>query len=152
MLQTLIAEASTGYMYGVDSFYDGPCASSYDPYAHAELLEAKLVSNMSLPPDKPAAYSHELNVIFFRADLLEDEERCAIAHEIVHFEHKDVGTTRFQEDRAERISTLRMIRPSKLSEALGFSDDYEEAARELQVTQKTMLTYLDLASKGLLPQ
>lgn len=139
-------------MYGVDSFYDGPCASSYDPYAHAELLEAKLVSNMSLPPDKPAAYSHELNVIFFRADLLEDEERCAIAHEIVHFEHKDVGTTRFQEDRAERISTLRMIRPSKLSEALGFSDDYEEAARELQVTQKTMLTYLDLASKGLLPQ
>ena len=151
MLQTLTAEATTGYMYGIDSFYDGQCASDYDPYVHAELLGAKLVSNMSLPHDRPAAYSHELNVIFFRADLLEDEERCAIAHELVHFEYKDVGTTRLQEDRAERISTLRMIRPSRLSEALEYSNDYEEAAREIRVTEKMMLTYLDLASRGLLP-
>lgn len=139
-------------MFGVDSFYDGPCARDYDPYIHAEQLGAKLVSNMSLPYDMPAAYSHEFDVIFFRADLLDDEERCAIAHELVHFEHKDVGTTRDQEDRAERITALRMIRPSRLSEALEFSEDYEEAARELRVTQKTMLTYLSLARSGTLPR
>jgi len=143
--------SSTGYMYGVHDFYDGPCAADYDPYVHAEQIGARLVSNMTLPNDTPAAYSHQLDLIFFRADLLNDEERCALTHEIVHFEHKDDGKLKSQEERADRITALRLIRPSRLEEVMEHCGDFVEAARELRVTEYTMRLYLRMARNGTLP-
>lgn len=153
MLQALAnAPNTTAYMFGVDHFYDGPCAMDYDPYVHAQMIGAELVSNMTLPADMPAAYSHQMDLIFFRGDQLEDEERCNITHEIVHFEHKDDGESTFQEDRAERITALRLIRPSKLSLIMADTDDFSYAAREMCVTEKVMRCYLRMARNGTLPR
>lgn len=153
MLQALAnSPNTTAYMFGVDHFYDSPCAMDYDPYVHAQMIGASLVSNMTLPRDMPAAYSHEMDLIFFRGDQLDDEERCNITHEIVHFEHKDDGNARFQEDRAERTTALRLIRPSRLSEIMAYTDDHAEAARELRVTEKVMRCYLRMARNGTLPR
>lgn len=138
-------------MFGVDNFYDGPCASDYNPWAHAEQLGAEIVSNMTLPNDMPAAYSPELDVIFFRAGLPEDVEYTAITHEIVHWEHKDDGKHQAQEDRADRIAAIRLIRPSRLSEELEEHGDIAEAARNMRVTEKIMRLYLRMASNGTLP-
>jgi Zn-dependent peptidase ImmA (M78 family) len=107
---------------------------------------------MTLDDDTPASYSHQLGVIFFRADFPEDVERCAIAHEIVHFEYNDDGKSRHQEDRADRIATLRLIRPSRLARIMRETNDYAEAARELRVTEKTMRLYLRMARNGTLPK
>jgi len=142
---------TTGYMFGVDHFYDGPCASDYNPWEHAELLGAEIVSNMTLPDDMPAAYSHQLDVIFFRAGLPEDVEHTAITHELVHFEHKDDGKHASQEVRADRTTALRLIRPSRLAEELEEHGDIAEAARNMKVTEKIMRLYLRMARNGTLP-
>lgn len=153
MLQALAnAPNSTAYMYGVHDFYDGACAASYDPWVHADMLGARIVSNMTLPHDIVAAYSHEMHLIFFRAGLPEDVERCAIAHELVHFEHRDTGTTEFEETRADRISTMRLIRPSDMEEIGEHTGDLAEIARELRVTEKVMRLYARMARNGTLPR
>lgn len=144
-------DASPGYMYGVDSFYDGPCSGGYDPWLHAELLNAEIVSNITLPRDVVAAYSHQLHLIFFQPGLPEDVERCAIAHELVHFEYRDKGKSKAEEDRADRISTLRLIRPSDIYDAALETDDLAEIALDLKVTEKVMRLYARMARNGTLP-
>lgn len=144
--------STTGYMYGVDSFYDGPCSSRYDAWQHAERLGAEIVSNITLPREVVAAYSHQLHLIFFQPGLPEDVERCAIAHELVHFEYMDKGKSKMEEDRADRISTLRLIRPSDVYDAALDTDDLAEIAQELGVTEKVMRLYARMARNGTLPR
>lgn len=151
MTLALANPPSTGYMFGVDSYYDGPCASDYNPWKHADMLGAEIVSNMTLPDDIPAAYSRQLDVIFFRANLPEDVEYCAIAHELVHFEHKDDGKSQLQEARADRTAALRLIRPSRLSCELEEHGDIAEAARNMRVTEKVMRLYMRMVRNGTLP-
>lgn len=152
MPQALANSPNTGYTYGVDSFYDGPCARSYDPWEHADQLGVPVISNMTLPDEVVAAYSRQMNVIFFRAGLPEDVERCAIAHEIVHFENHDEGHSKYQEDRADRTSTLRLIRPSDFDDGGEDVKDLAEIARELRVTEKVMRLYASMARNGTLPR
>ena len=142
---------SLGVMYGVENFYEGCKTIDYNPWAHAEALGAQVVSNMTLPVETPAAYSCELDVIFFRADLPEDVEYSAITHELVHFENKDDGLSQSQEDRADRIAALRLIRPSRLADELSEHGDIAEAARNLRVTERLMSLYLRMARNGTLP-
>lgn len=138
---------STAYMYGVAHFVDGPCARDYDPWEHAEVLDLPVVFRDDLPDtEMVACYSHEHGAIFVRPNLHAAVERCAIAHEIVHFEHADVGTNDLQEERADRIAARRLIRPWRLDE-LGETDP-AVVALELNVTEKIMRTYMRMVRQG----
>ena len=138
-----------GYMFGVGGFYDSPCAYDYDPWEHADSLDVPIVFRDDLPdPEMFAAYSHEHQAIFVRPNLHADVERCNLTHEIVHFEHNDVGTTDFQEARADRIAARRLIRPSRLDRLYGLTEDPAVAAMELRVTEKVMRTYMRMKRNG----
>ena len=144
-----VAERETGYMYGITDFYDGPCAIDYDPWVHAEILDLPIVFRDALPdPRMVAAYSHAHRAIFVRTGLHSAVERCGITHEIVHYEHGDVGTTDFQEDRANRIAARRLIRRRRLEELSETTDDPAAIALELNVTERIMRTYMRMLRQG----
>jgi Zn-dependent peptidase ImmA (M78 family) len=138
-----------GYMYGVGGFTDGPCAYDYDPWEHADMLDLPVVFRDDLPDsDAVACYSAEHQAIFVRTNLHTATERCALAHEIVHFEHGDVGTDDMQEERADRIAAQRLIRPSRLDDFYGITEDAAVVALELNVTEKIMRTWMRLHRSG----
>lgn len=138
---------STAYMFGVSHFVDGPCARDYDPWEHAEVLDLPVVFRDDLPDaEMVACYSHEHGAIFVRPNLHTAVERCAIAHEIVHFEHGDIGTNDLQEERADRIAARRLIRPWRLEELA--EADPAVVALELNVTEKIMRTYMRMVRQG----
>lgn len=139
------------WMYGLESFEDAPALADYNPWEHADLLGAPVVTNPTIPGRMVAAYSARRHVIFLRPNTPYAVERCALAHELVHFEHRDRGTTNSQEDRADRISTLRLIRPRRLMEAAQLSEDIGAMAIELCVTEKVMRLYARMVRNGTLP-
>lgn len=141
------SSGSTAYMFGVGHFQDGPCARDYDPWEHAEILDLPVVFRDDLPdPEMVACYSEEHGAVFVRTNLHNAVERCAIAHEIVHFEYGDVGTNDLQEERADRIAARRLIRPGRLEELA--ESDPAVVALELNVTEKTMRTYMRMVRQG----
>lgn len=138
---------STAYMYGATHFVDGPCARDYDPWEHAEALDLPVIFRDDLPePDMVACYSHAHGAVFVRSNLHSAVERCAIAHEIVHFEHGDIGTNDLQEERADRIAARRLIRPWRLDELA--ENDPGVVALELNVTEKIMRVYMRMLRTG----
>lgn len=153
MPQQLLANPPTksGNMYGIGGYNDAPDIADYDPWKHAEELGAQIVSNITLPSGIVAAYSHQLHMIFFQAGLPEDVELCAIAHELVHWEYRDKGKSTREEARANRISTLRLVRPSRIEELALKHNDLAGIARELNVTEHTMRLYARMARNGTLP-
>lgn len=90
-----------------------------------------------------AAYSPDTDRIYLRPGLTPIVERCALAHEIVHWEHGDTGTAK-EEARANRISASRLIRQHELERLLAVTLDLQYIARELDVTVKTLTTYLGI--------
>jgi len=140
---------STAFMYGVQHFEDGPCGFDYDPWVHAELLDLPIIFRDDLPdPEMVACYSHEHEAVFVRSNLHAAVERCAIAHEIVHYEHGDVGTNDLQEERADRIAARRLIRPSRLEHLSITTEDPAVFALELNVTEKIMRVYMRMIRQG----
>lgn len=138
-----VARLGAPGMYGVDSFRDEPGLSDYDPCVHAAMLGIPIVFRDDLPdPAMVACYSDEHVAIFVRPHLHSAVERCAIAHEIVHFEHGDVGASDRQEARADRIAARRLIRPARLRELSGITEDPAVMALELGVTERVMGTHL----------
>lgn len=130
-------------MYGVDGVGDEADARDYDPWEHAAGLGIPVIFRDDLPDRAMVAcYSHVHRAIFVRTGLLAAVERCAIAHEIVHFEHGDIGATTHEEDRADRIAARRLIRPRRLREVAMVTDDPAVVALELGVTERMMRTYL----------
>ncbi|GAB2843189.1 hypothetical protein ACFQ0P_02385 [Microbacterium insulae] len=130
-------------MYGVDGFDDEADARDYDPWEHAAGLGIPIIFRDDLPdPAMVACYSHVHRAMFVRTGLLTSVERCAIAHEIVHFEHGDLGAGAHEEDRADRLAARRLIRPRRLRELATVTDDPAVVALELGVTERTMRTYL----------
>ncbi|WP_460795984.1 hypothetical protein [Microbacterium sp. GXF0217] len=94
--------ATTAYMFGIVDFQNGPCAMDYDPWVHAEILDLPIIFRDDLPDDEMVAcYSPDHEAVFVRPNLHGVVERCAIAHEIVHFEHGDIGANDIQEERAD---------------------------------------------------
>lgn len=138
-------------MYGVIDLNDGVDARDYDPWEHAALLGLPIVFRHDLPSGMVACYAHEHGAVFVRPGLHGAVERCAIAHEIVHFEHGDIGADPAQEERADRIAAQRLVRPFRLAELSGITEDPAVVALELHITEKVMRTYLRLARQGALP-
>lgn len=135
-------------MYGVDRVGDSACVADYDPWAHAEILDLPIVFRDDLPEEVVAAFSSAHQAIFVRPNLHAAVERCALAHEIVHFEHNDVGTNDLQEERADRIAAQRLIRWSRLDEFYGITEDAGHIALEMNVTEKVMRTWMRLHRTG----
>lgn len=135
-------------MYGVSGIGDAPDARDYDPWEHAAALGLPIVFRHDLPSGMVACYSHDHGAVFVRPGLHGAVERCAIAHEIVHFEHGDVGADHAQEERADRIAARRLIRPRRLRELAGVTEDPAVVALELRVTEKVMRTHLRWAREG----
>lgn len=148
VIEALDRPRTTGYMFGVDSFQDGPCARDYDPWEHAEMLDLPIIFRELPVADMVAAYSRKHEAIFVRPNLHSATERCALAHEIVHFEHADVGTTKAQEERADRIAARRLIRPMALERLADLTDDPAVVALELNVTEKIMRMFMRLVRHG----
>jgi hypothetical protein len=144
---TLAQRETRARMFGADGFIDSPCWRDYDPWDHAESVGAAVVYREELPrPEMVACYSSRYDAIFIRSDAQGVIERCALTHELVHFEHKDVGTTKIQEDRADRLTAMRLIRPSRVEQIA--SDDPGEIGLELRVTEKVMRTYARMVRHG----
>jgi hypothetical protein len=142
-LTAQLLEGTSAYMFGRDSYYDGPCARSYDPWEHATDLGLRIVYRNDLPdPDMVACYSEMHRAIFARPDLHRAVERCAIAHEIVHHENADVGQDRTQERRADRIAARRLIKPSQVYDLAELTDDAAKVALDLEVTEHIMTVFL----------
>ncbi len=135
-------------MYGVGGFADAPAARDYDPWEHAARLGIPIVFRDDLPPGMVACYSREHEAIFVRTRLHGAVERCAIAHEIVHFEHGDVGSEEASEIRADRIAARRLLRPRRLAELAGVTDDPAVVALELCVTERIMRAHLRDVRRG----
>lgn len=131
-------------MFGVGGVDDGPEVRDYDPWEHAASLGLPVIVRRDLPPGMVACYSHDHRAVFVRPGLHGAVERCAIAHEIVHFEHGDVGTSALQEERADRIASQRLIRPRRLEELAAVTEDPAVVALELHVTEKVMGVHLRL--------
>lgn len=116
---------------------------SYDPIRHAGELGVPIIYRHDLPGEGTVAcYSEVHQVIFVRPGLNRIVERCAIAHEIVHYEHADVGTSRLQEDRACRLSAKRLISLEHMREASALTDDLIQIALAVGVTRRIMETFL----------
>lgn len=128
-------------MFGIHAG-DDTATIDYDPWVHADMLDVPVVTNDSISnPRMVACYSARHDAIFVRSGLHGAIERCAVAHEIVHFEYRDVGTTPSQERRADRIAASRLIRPSKVKEILAVYSDVSEVALQLDVTERIMRTW-----------
>lgn len=143
----VLAPARAG-MYGVERFEDFPWVRDYDPWEHAALLGIPIIFRDLPDPAMVACYSHEHRAVFVRTGLLGAVERCAVAHEIVHFEHGDVGEDAAQEERADRISARRLIRPRRIRELSRLTEDPAAMALELRVTERVMRTHLRMLRHG----
>lgn len=119
-----------------------PDDEGYDPWQHAEQLGVPVVTNATMPEGgMVACYSRERDAIFLRPGLRHDVEKCALAHEIVHFEHGDIGFSPRQEERADRIAAGRLIHPSRLVAAATTTSDPGRIALELGVTEHILRSY-----------
>lgn len=119
------------------------CHKHYDPAHHAEQLGLTIIYRDDVPGDDVVAcYSEKHQTIFLRTNLSTTVERCAIAHEIVHYEFADVGHTREQEDRADRMAARRLIDPEQFMTATAVSNYVSDIAQTLAVTVRIMRAYL----------
>lgn len=137
-----VTRTSKPHMFGVDTYIDDPKAVDYDPHDHAESLGVPLIYRRLPTPQMVACYSRRHNAIFIRPNLHSAVERCAVAHELVHFEYSDIGTTASQETRANRIAARRMIRPSVVNKFAASTDDPGVVALHLNVTETLMRIYI----------
>ena len=115
--------------------------TNYCPWKHAEALGIA-IKHRQLPAPMVAAYSPDSDLIYVRPGLRFIVEKCAIAHEIVHWEYRDTGERPGEEQRANKIASQRLIDSEELTKLLADSLDYRHIARELGVTLTILKAYL----------
>lgn len=118
--------------------------ANYCPWQHATALGIQLEYRRFDNPKIIAAYSPVTDRIYIRPGLTPIVERCALAHEIVHWEHGDSHDGCKQELRARRISAQRLIGQYEIKNWLAQTLDLQHIARELDVTVRTVTTYLGI--------
>lgn len=119
----------------------GPrCGRWYAPARHALQLGVPVITRSDLHHE--GLYSARLHAIFLRAGLTAIEERCVLAHEIVHAEHRDEGSTRAIEERADRIASERLISLEELWAAQQECTDLAAIAADFDVTEHMMNVFI----------
>ncbi|MEO5920457.1 MAG: ImmA/IrrE family metallo-endopeptidase [Pseudolysinimonas sp.] len=141
--ETHESTTTTAYMFGRDSYYDGPCARVYDPWEHAAGVGVPIVYRTDLPdPEMVACYSELHRAIFVRPNLHQAVERCAVAHELVHWENGDVGQNVAQERRADRIAARRLVMPRQVARLADETNDLGRMALTIEVTEHIMAVFM----------
>lgn len=116
----------------------------YDPYEHARQVGATVIWA------DPGAGRLGLTIgtlIVLRPGRPSREERCTLAHEIVHVEHEDWPVQDHawharREARCDRIAAARLIDPVRFQEVTTWTDDPGAWAVELRVTRRILEAYI----------
>lgn len=117
--------------------------SWYDPWQHAEQLGIPVVYRTDFrSAETNGCYDDEYRAIFMRTGLTHTVERCTLAHEIVHAEHRDIGHLQIQEDRADRIAAERLISLREIRDAQELNPDLGAIAIDLDVTEHMMNVFI----------
>lgn len=85
----------------------------YDPYAHLEYMNVRMKYG-GRRMEQSGVYYDEDRTIVLRSGMSPRLERCVLAHECCHAEHRDVSTWDddifdWQELRADRTAAFRLI-------------------------------------------
>ncbi|GGM65011.1 hypothetical protein GCM10012275_39430 [Longimycelium tulufanense] len=120
--------------------------TGYDPCEHAEALGAEIVWSRKVE----GLGDYRGGVIRLHPDLTQAEQRCTLAHEIVHHENRDdilgycgIGWLDNRiEHRVHTIAARRLITVPELAEAARWSDHPIEVAEALVVDTRTLYTWL----------
>lgn len=120
----------------------------YSPFRHALEAGINVVYVDALPsPKMAAAYSPDTDGIYIREGLAPEVERCALAHEISHWEHRDTGTPE-EEARADTVAAVRLIPLSEyLATRKGGLSDFH-ASHYLGVTMLKFRRFAELYNSG----
>jgi hypothetical protein len=124
--------------------------TTYDPWNHAHDLGVNVEwgethGNLGL---------WDGHTIRLAPDLNRREERCVLAHEIVHAEFEDEPTSDHfwharREARCDRLAATRLICPNRLLELAATTEDMGIWALELGVTGWLLEAYLKANPHGL---
>ncbi|MFC4223536.1 ImmA/IrrE family metallo-endopeptidase [Lysinibacter cavernae] len=119
----------------------------YDSWAHAASLGLTVTYGPLSRQDHDAEYLHDDKLVILRRGLTTREERCTLAHEIVHAEREDTpmpyGPAHDKRERlVNRIAANRLICDVDLMAAVAASDDPGQWCLELFVTAEVLETYL----------
>lgn len=107
------------------------------------------VCNDNLPDDKQGMYVRALNLIMIERDTTYRVKRCALAHELVHWEYRDAvcgGVTGMKSERRARLlAASLLVSPAEYASA---EEIYEGErlcmASELDVTVQVLDDYREL--------
>lgn len=114
--------------------------ADYDPWHEVSRFAGLTVVEAPLPPRLRGLIDFENNTITLSSDLLPVEQRCTLAHELVHAERGPVlmRHTAREEAAVSAIAARRLIPLDELTEALRWSDDAALLAHDLGVDARTV--------------
>lgn len=120
----------------------------YDPWEHAHRLELVVHRGTLSSPDHDGEYYDRERLVMLRRGLTWRQERCVLAHEIVHAEYRDRPTTdphvhAKREARCDRIAAHRLIHPEQLQRTMREYRDAGDWCLELDITADLLQVYLD---------
>jgi Zn-dependent peptidase ImmA (M78 family) len=123
-----------------------PVGGDYDVWQHAAALGVHVRTGV-LRGTRWGEYHHGERVIVLRCGMTELQQRCTMAHELVHAERGEVTTGEQvldarQERRADRIAALRLVTWTDYVRACR-THRHERAlvADELRVTNQILRAY-----------
>ncbi len=118
----------------------------YNPYNHATELGLEVIYG-PVSPGNDGEYFEETRRIVLREGLNSRQERCTLAHEIVHAEFHDrpmpIGPAHWKrEHRCDRIASERLITADEFTRVTQLSNDSGQWCLELGVTADILMAYI----------
>lgn len=104
------------------------------------------VSSAILPDGLAGVYDDETGMILIDRRMTYRQKRCALAHELVHWQHGDTSCNPTQrcrtEARTRRETAMRLVNPVAYASAEGlYEGDVYQMADELEVTLQVLADY-----------
>lgn len=127
-----------------------PIAYPYSPTEHLLTAGIHPIYRDQLPAvEMVAAYSPDTDAIYIRRGLSPVVERCALTHELSHWEHQDTGREREAEEyRAETTAAVRLIPATEYERTVSAALGEREAAYYLGVTVTLFRRFRELYESG----
>lgn len=119
-------------------------------YGQMRLLASRLgiavASSEDMDSDTAGIYCEETQSILIDRRMTYRQKRCALAHELVHWEHGDQACTPMLKTKAEcrtrRETAMRLIRPAEYASAEALYEGHAAGmADELEVTRQVLDDY-----------
>ena len=111
---------------------------TYDPGADALARYPDVIVRHKPLGGMPAAVSRRHQLILINSEMTRVEQRCALAHEIAHFDlgHGQAIREGFEERQADELAASRLIPLEDLADVLRWALGPEEVADVLNVTPR----------------